>query len=83
MEGDYGEHVPKALFENGFRRQIGIARRKSGRNSYQTNLIADVHLIESRQLDQVILGDAFYGVAGFAPGAQAAGDDEHFESQIL
>jgi hypothetical protein len=75
--------VPKAFFKNSFRRQIGVARWKIVRNSYQTNLIGNVLLVESRQLDQVILRNPLYGVAGFAPGAQAAGDHEHFESQIL
>jgi len=37
-------------------------------------------LIESWELDQVVVGDAFYGIAGFAPGAEAAGDYEYFES---
>ena len=35
---------------------------------------------ESGQLDQVIEGDSLQGVAGFAPGGQAAGDYEDFES---
>jgi hypothetical protein len=37
-------------------------------------------LIESGQLDQVVVGDALYWVAGFAPGTKATGDDEDFES---
>jgi len=40
----------------------------------------DSLLIEGGQLDQVVVGDALYGVAGFAPGAEAAGDYEDFES---
>jgi hypothetical protein len=37
-------------------------------------------LIECWQLDQVVVGDSFYGIAGFAPGAEASGDYENFES---
>jgi hypothetical protein len=37
-------------------------------------------LVEGWEFDEVVVGDAFYGVTGFAPGAQASGDDVDFES---
>ncbi len=40
-------------------------------------------LAEGWQLDQVVVGDAFHGMASLAPGAKATGDHEHFESEIL
>ena len=40
-------------------------------------------LAESWQLDQVVVGNSLHRVSGLAPGAQAAGDDEDFESELL
>jgi hypothetical protein len=42
--------------------------------------IGGSRLIESGQLDQVVEGDSFYWIARFAPGAEASGDYEDFES---
>ena len=40
-------------------------------------------LVEGGEFYQVIVGDAFDWLAGFAPGAEASGYYEHFESQLL
>jgi hypothetical protein len=39
--------------------------------------------VKHRQLDYISSWDWFEGLAGFAPSAQAIGDDEHFESFLL
>ena len=38
---------------------------------------------EGGQFDQVVVRDSFYGLSGFAPGAQAARDYKYFEAEIL
>jgi len=38
---------------------------------------------EGGQLQQIVVGNSFYGVSSFAPGAQTTGDDVDLESQIL
>jgi len=40
-------------------------------------------LTESRQLYEVIVGNPLYWISSLAPGAQAAGDDKYFESELL
>jgi hypothetical protein len=46
-------------------------------------LMRTVLLTEGGELDQVVVGDSLYWISGFAPGAQASGDYEYFESQLL
>jgi hypothetical protein len=40
-------------------------------------------LAEGWQLDEVVVGNSFEGVSGFAPGTEASGDDEYFEPELL
>ena len=39
-----------------------------------------MRLIERGQFDEIVVGHSFYGVSGFAPGAQTSGDDVDFKS---
>jgi hypothetical protein len=55
----------------------GSAKKRSGGD------IDAVSLVERGQFDQVIVGNSFHGLSGLAPSAKTAGDDEHFESDIL
>ena len=38
---------------------------------------------EGGEFDEVVVRDSFYGLSGFAPGAQAASDYEYFEAEFL
>ena len=75
--------MPDTSPERGSRRKIGSIGRKIGRNSGQTNSIADVHSVEGWQLYQIVIRNAFQRVPRLSPRAQAAGDYEYFESEIL
>jgi hypothetical protein len=82
VEADYAKHLPKAFPERSFRSQASVIYRIRW-NSGQTDFIADVHLIEGWEFDEVVVGNLFYGLSGLAPGAEAAGYYEYSESQFL
>jgi hypothetical protein len=40
-------------------------------------------LAEGGQFDEVVVRNAFHWISGFAPGTQATGDNEYFESELV
>ena len=60
--------------------QNQLRRPKSNECGFDGGRSFSDWLVEGWEFDEIVVGDAFYGVSGFAPGAQASGDDVDFES---
>ena len=57
--------------------------KDAGHTTQVTAMCLADALAEGRKLEQVVVGNSFHGMSRLAPGAQAAGDDEYFESELL
>jgi hypothetical protein len=64
-------------------REIKKGDNHGGHRGTQGYTGKEQELAEGWQLDQVVVGNLFHRVPGFAPGTQATGDYEDFESEFL
>src|SRR5208337_2230296 len=77
--------TPQRAKDRAMRHDSKLLRLCQGRGSPSevNNARYTMTLGEGGQLQQIVVGNSFYGVSSFAPGAQTTGDDVDLESQIL